>query len=94
MNIKSGTNTLHGTLFEFLRNANLDGTNFFANRVGSPKPTYKQNQYGGTVGGPIRKDRTFFFGSYEGTRTRLGHSFVSTVPVAVAPLADVTVIWA
>ncbi|HTM48888.1 MAG TPA: TonB-dependent receptor [Bryobacteraceae bacterium] len=82
VNIKSGTNTLHGTLFEFLRNANLDGANFFANRVGSPKPTYKQNQYGGTVGGPIRKDRTFFFASYEGTRTRLGHSFVSTVPVA------------
>ena len=81
VNIKSGTNSLHGTLFEFLRNSNLDGTNFFANRVGSPKPPYRQNQFGGTVGGPIKKDKLFFFGSYEGTRTRLGHSFTSTVPV-------------
>src|SRR5262245_9050890 len=81
VNIKGGTNQLHGTLFEFLRNANLDGTNFFANRNGSPKPPYKQNQFGGTIGGPIKKDRTFFFASYEGTRTRLGRSFVSTVPV-------------
>ncbi len=81
VNIKSGTNTVHGTAFEFLRNSALDGTNFFANANGSPKPAYKQNQFGGTVGGPIRKDKTFFFGSYEGTRTRLGRSFVSTVPV-------------
>ena len=88
VNIKSGTNTLHGTMFEFLRNANLDGTNFFANRSGSTKPTYKQNQFGGTVGGPIRKDKTFFFGSFEGTRTRLGRSFVSTVPVAEAREGD------
>ena len=81
VNIKSGTNSLHGTLFEFLRNSDLDGTNFFANRSGSPKPPYRQNQFGGTVGGPIKKDKIFFFGSYEGTRTRLGHSFTSTVPV-------------
>ncbi len=81
VNIKSGTNELHGTLFEFLRNSSLDGTNFFANRNGSKKPTYRQNQFGGTVGGPVRKDKTFFFGSYEGTRTRVGRSFISTVPV-------------
>jgi len=81
VNIKSGTNQFHGTAFEFLRNSNLDGTNFFANRAGNKKPTYKQNQFGGTFGGPVRKDKTFFFGSYEGTRTRLGRSFVSTVPV-------------
>jgi hypothetical protein len=81
VNIKSGTNAVHGTLFEFLRNADLDGTNFFANRSGSPKPSYKQNQFGGTIGGPVRKDKTFFFASYEGTRTRLGRSFTSTVPV-------------
>jgi hypothetical protein len=79
--IKSGTNQLHGSAFEFLRNSVLDGTNFFANRSGAPKPPYRQNQFGGTLGGPIRKDRTFFFGSFEGTRTRLGQSFVSTVPV-------------
>ena len=81
VNIKSGTNEFHGTAFEFLRNSNLDGTNFFANRAGNMKPTYKQNQFGGTFGGPVIKDKTFFFGSYEGTRTRLGRSFVSTVPV-------------
>jgi hypothetical protein len=81
VNIKSGTNQIHGTAFEFLRNSTLDGTNFFANRSGAPKPDYKQNQFGGTIGGPIRKDRTFIFASFEGTRTRLGHSFVSTVPV-------------
>ncbi len=82
VNIKSGTNQFHGTAFEFLRNSTLDGTNFFANRAGNKKPTYKQNQFGGTFGGPVKKDKTFFFGSYEGTRTRLGRSFVSTVPVA------------
>lgn len=81
VNIKSGTNQFHGTAFEFLRNSNLDGTNFFANRAGNKKPAYKQNQFGGTFGGPVRKDKTFFFGSFEGTRTRLGRSFVSTVPV-------------
>lgn len=81
VNIKSGTNQVHGSAYEFLRNANLDGTNFFANRVGAKKPPYKQNQFGGTVGGPVRKDKTFFFASFEGTRTRLGRSFTSTVPV-------------
>jgi hypothetical protein len=82
VNIKSGTNQLHGSAYEFLRNSNLDGTNFFANRSGSPKPPYRQNQYGATLGGPVRKDKTFFFGSWEGTRTRLGQSSVTTVPVA------------
>lgn len=81
VNIKSGTNEIHGTAFEFLRNSALDGTNFFANRSGAQKPAYKQNQFGGTFGGPIRKNRTFLFASFEGTRTRLGHSFSSTVPV-------------
>jgi hypothetical protein len=61
---RSGGNDLHGTLFEFLRNQDLDSRNFFANSV-SP---FKRNQFGVTVGGPIRKDKTFFFGSYQGTR--------------------------
>ena len=61
---RSGTNDLHGTLFEFLRNQDMDSRNFFANTI-SP---YKRNQFGGTVGGPIRHDKTFFFGSYQGTR--------------------------
>jgi hypothetical protein len=80
VNTKSGTNAFHGSLFEFLRNDKLDGTNFFANRAGSSKPTYRQNQFGGTLGGPVLRNRTFFFGSYQGTRIRLGKSYVSTVP--------------
>ena len=61
---RSGSNSLHGTLFEFLRNQDMDARPFFANSV-SP---FKRNQFGGTVGGPIRRDKTFFFGSYQGTR--------------------------
>ena len=77
---KAGTNELHGSLYEFLRNDALDGTNFFANRAGSSKPPYRQNQFGGTLGGPIIKNKMFFFGSYEGTRIRLGRSFTSGIP--------------
>ena len=77
---KSGTNQYHGSAYEFLRNDKFDGSNFFANRVGAQKPTYRQNQFGGTFGGPVVKNRTFFFGSYQGTRIRLGRSYVSTVP--------------
>ena len=83
VNIKSGTNKLHGTAYEFLRNQKLDGTNFFANRSGASKPTYKQNQFGAAFGGPIRKDKTFLFGSFEGTRIRTGTSSISTVPTAL-----------
>src|SRR6476620_11168558 len=80
--LKSGTNHLHGSAFEFLRNDKLDASNFFANRSGAPKPEYRQNQFGGTLGGPIRKNRTFIFGSFEGTRIRTGTSSISTVPTA------------
>ncbi|MFN7918470.1 MAG: TonB-dependent receptor [Bryobacteraceae bacterium] len=90
VNIKSGTNHIHGTAYEFLRNSSLDGTNFFANRNGSKKPPYRQNQFGATIGGPVRKDRTFYFASFEGTRTRLGQSYVSTVPVLEARNGDFT----
>jgi hypothetical protein len=77
---RSGTNEFHGSAYEFLRNDKLDGTNFFANRVGAPKPTFRQNQFGGTFGGPIFKNKTFFFGSYQGTRIRIGQSSISSVP--------------
>ena len=76
---KSGTNQLHGAMFEFLRNDKLDANNFF--NSGRPKPPYRQNQYGGTLGGPIRRDHIFFFGSYEGTRIREKLTNLSTVPV-------------
>jgi len=77
---KSGTNEIHGSVYEFLRNDALDGTNFFANRSGDKKPTYRQNQYGLTVGGPIIKNKMFMFFSWQGTRIRLGRSYTSSVP--------------
>jgi hypothetical protein len=77
---KSGTNQVHGSAYEFLRNEKLDGANFFANRSGAARPTYRQNQFGATLGGPVIKNRTFYFGSYQGTRIRLGRSYTSSVP--------------
>jgi hypothetical protein len=65
---KSGTNQLHGNLFEFVRNTELDSKNFFSPDRGA----FDQNQFGGTVGGPIRKDKIFFFGDYQGTRSTQG----------------------
>ena len=74
---KSGTNTLHGSAWEFLRNEKLDANNFFSNAAGVSRQAFKQNQFGFTLGGPVEipklykgKDRTFFFGDYEGTRRR------------------------
>lgn len=75
---KSGTNDLHGTVFAFVRNDNLDARNFFAAR----KPEFKRNQFGITAGGPIRRNRSFFFTGYEGTRIREGLSRLGIVPTA------------
>ena len=77
---KSGGNDFHGAAYEFLRNEVLDANNFFSNRAGQGKPPFKQNQFGGAVGGPIIKGKTFFFGDYDGFRQRLGRVFVNTVP--------------
>lgn len=65
---KTGTNSWHGNFFEFFRNDVLDANTFFANLAGHPRGELKQNQYGGTLGGPIEKDKLFFFFSYQGTR--------------------------
>ena len=78
----SGTNDVHGTAFEFLRNSALDARNFF-DLTHSPPP-FKRNQFGGSVGGPIRHDKTFFFVDYEGLRQSLGQSNVISVPSAAA----------
>src|SRR5258708_4631539 len=78
---KSGGNQFHGTLFEFLRNEKLDARNFFA-RTDAPKPPFKLNQYGASLGGPVRRNRTFFFVNYEGYREVFADTQLQTVPVA------------
>lgn len=81
---RSGSNSYHGELFEFLRNEAFDARNFFNNKLtqnGAPNPqaTFKRNQFGANLGGPIFKDKTFFFLSYEGTRQRQGLPLSTTV---------------
>src|SRR5277367_4207818 len=73
---RAGTNAFHGALWEFLRNDAMDAKSFFATSV----EPLKRNQFGGTVGGPIKHDRTFFFGYYEGLRLRQGETVSATVP--------------
>jgi len=76
---KAGTNTLHGSLFEFLRNEGLNATNYFQ-QSDPVKPEYLRNQFGGTLGGPLWRDRTFFFADYQGQRQSIGRAVISTVP--------------
>ena len=78
---RSGKNAFHGTAYEFLRNSALDARNFFD---GPTIPPFKRNQFGGSGGLPIQKDRTFIFGDYEGLRQSLGVTTVNTVPSAAA----------
>ena len=77
---KSGTNALHGTAYDFLRNTILNGNTFFSNRAHLTRPAFIQNQYGATLGGPIKKDKFFFFGSFEGVRAAVGTTTTYTVP--------------
>src|ERR1700757_656550 len=77
---RSGTNAFHGTLFDYFRNGVLDANDWFANYNELPKPQDKQNDFGGVFGGPIRKDKTFFFFSYEGLRLRQPSTQQSAVP--------------
>ncbi|MBM3785963.1 MAG: hypothetical protein FJW30_16510 [Acidobacteria bacterium] len=77
---KSGTNDLHGSLFEFLRNSKLDANDFFNNRAGRALGSFKRNQFGGMVNGPIRRNKTFFLGSYEGLRERASSNTSTSVP--------------
>ena len=79
--LKSGTNELHGDLFEFLRNDKLDANDFFNNRSNASKRAYRRNIFGSTLGGPIRKNRAFFFIDYEGTRQRDSGPALASVPL-------------
>src|SRR5580700_1610036 len=88
--LKSGTNTLHGSLFEYLQNKDLDANTWTNNRAGQQRGPFVQNQFGATAGGPIKKNKLFIFGDYQGTRiadsggsvTNLGYSGYTTVPTA------------
>ena len=84
---KSGTNALHGSVFEFLRNSAFDANDWFTKHAGNPIPPFKMNQFGGTLGGPIvlpklynGHDRTFFFVDYQGTRRIKGNPYTALVP--------------
>jgi Carboxypeptidase regulatory-like domain/TonB dependent receptor len=84
---KSGTNGLHGSAYEFLRNRKVDARNFFAPR-NEPAPQYQRNQFGFSLGGPVIKDKTFFFTDYEGLRLREGITQVTNVPTAAERAGD------
>jgi hypothetical protein len=79
---KSGTNNLHASLFEFFRNDTLDAADFFSNQTGQPKTALRYNQFGGSVGGPIRHNKTFFFADYQGTVTHSAQPMVTSVPLS------------
>ena len=88
LQIKSGTNQFHGSGFEFLRNDKFDANDLFNNKFGRAKPAFRQNQFGGTLGGPIRHDQTFFFMDYQGWRVRNAHTYSSTVPTDLMRAGD------
>src|SRR5688500_8484403 len=80
--IKSGTNVVRGSVYEFVRNDRLDANNFFSNALGAPKPKRERNQFGGAAGGPLVRNRTFWFGDYEGLRDLEGVPRVRQLPTA------------
>ena len=86
---KSGNNSFHGSVFEFARNDIFDAKNFFVS-PGSPKPPFKQNQFGASIGGPIQKDKTFFFVDYEGQRIRQSQTQLFHVPTALERTGNFT----
>jgi hypothetical protein len=81
---RSGTNDFHGGVYEYFRNDVMDANDWFANQAGAPRAAERHNDFGAFMGGPIRKDKTFFFLSYEGARLRLPSSAVVEVPSAYA----------
>lgn len=94
MSTKSGTNTFHGEAYEYVRNTIFDANNFFANRAGVGRQKWHQNQFGANVGGPIKKDKVFIFGSYQGYRQTNGTPVQVTVPTAPELTGDFSAISA
>jgi hypothetical protein len=84
---RSGTNEFHGSLFDYFRNDALDANDWFANSRGLPKAAIRQNDFGGVLGGPLVRDRIFFFSSYEGLRLRQPQIAVTEVPSLIARAA-------
>src|SRR5271167_1120241 len=82
---KSGTNNLHGNIYEFFRNDALNANNYFLNKFGVRRPPYKRNQFGGTLGGPVIKDRLWFFVSYQGSRELNGTSLINSIGTVFVP---------
>ena len=82
---KSGTNEFHGNAYEFFRNTVLDANNFFLNAAGVSRPPYQRNQFGGTFGGPILKDRLWFFVSYQGSREKNDTSLTNSIGTVFVP---------
>jgi hypothetical protein len=85
---KSGTNQFHGSAYEFFRNRVLNANTFFNNKAGVARPAFSQNQYGTNIGGPIFRDKTFFFFGWEGFRLRQGQSYVYSVPTDAMRAGD------
>jgi hypothetical protein len=95
ISIKSGTNRLHGSLYEFLRNDKLDANDFFQNRAGQKRPKLTYNQFGASIGGPVilpklysGRNKTFFFANFEGFRQRLANALTTSVPTAAQLQGD------
>ena len=77
---RSGSNTFHGSFFEYLRNEDLNARNFFAAAAPARKPEYRRNLYGGSIGGSVLHDHLFFFADYQGIKALIGRTVISTVP--------------
>ena len=88
VNTRSGTNKIHGTAFEYVRNQYFDAFDYFTKRTTTKKAEDNQNQFGGSLGGPIIRNRAFFFFNYEGTRIKQGLSRISTVPLDNERIGD------
>jgi hypothetical protein len=83
---KSGENRLHGTLYEFFRNTDLNANSYFLNQTGQPRPELNQNQFGGSIGGPIIRNKAFFFFNYQGTRQINGYSGTTSILLPQIPV--------
>lgn len=94
MSTKSGTNEIHGNVFEYFRNTIFDANDFFSNRNGIPRAPYHQNQYGATLGAPIKRDKIFNFFSWEGFHLQTATTAVYTVPTAAMRTGDFSALGA